>query len=103
MIEQPSAEFQRAFARIMEQALGREPRWRYFARGNGPMFYWTTERDGTGKYQSGVYRPIGKGSRSGKASRWEIDDDAISRHALRKDAKARALRLFREWKAEQER
>lgn len=84
---------------MLTEALGREPRWRYFARGNGPMFYWTTERDGTGKYQSGVYRPYGPGSRSDKANRWQIADDEISRHALRKDAKARALRLFREWKA----
>lgn len=91
-----SPELQAALNRMLTSVLGREPRWRYFAKGNGPMFYWTVEPDGTGKYQSGVYRPYGKGSRSGKATRWKLDDEAISRHALRKDAKARALRLYRE-------
>jgi|SRR3954464_10879759 hypothetical protein len=102
MTEQLSPEFLAAFNRILESAIGREPRYRYFQRGSGPMFYWTVEADTeTGRYQSGVYRPIGKGSRSGKATSWKLDDAEVSRHALRKDAKARALRLFREWKAEQ--
>jgi hypothetical protein len=94
-----SPEFQAAMRRITESVLGREPRYRYFQSGNGPMFFWTVERAGDGRYHSGVYRPYGPGSRSGKASRWKMDDDEYSRHELRRDAKARALRMFREWKA----
>lgn len=93
---EPSPEFQRAMERITASVLGREPRYRYFQRGNGPMFFWTVERAGDGRYHSGVYRPVGPGSRSGKATRWKMDDDEYARHALRKDAKARALRLYRE-------
>ena len=90
-------------ARLMPQ----EARWNYFQKGNGPMFVWTVEPFRTmygssadGKYESVVYRPIGPGSRSGKARRWERDETSASLHALRKDAKARALRLFREWEGE---
>lgn len=72
------------------------PRFRYFQRHNGPMFSWTVEKI-EGRYASFVHRPTGKGSRSGKAEIWKLDDDSIRDHALRKDAKARALRLYREW------
>jgi hypothetical protein len=82
---------------------GREPRYRYFQKGNGPMFFWTVERydEGTigkfaGLYVSGVYRPVGKGSRSGKAETWQLDRDSLSGTPVRREAKARALRLYRE-------
>jgi hypothetical protein len=101
MAERPSAEFLAEFNRILADALPREPRYRYFQRSNGPMFFWTVEKAGDGRYHSGVYAPVGKGSRSGRATAWRLDDDQYSRHALRKDAKARALRLFREWEATQ--
>lgn len=87
-------EINRRLAEFMPRPL----RFRYFAKGNGPMFYWTTERDDDGKYHSGVYAPVGKGSRSGKAKEWHLDIEQESKHALRKDAKARALRLFIEWR-----
>jgi hypothetical protein len=80
----------------LEQLYGSPPRYRYFQRGNGPMFFWTVEpvnANGKRRYQSGVYKPVGKGSRSGKAAVWEIDRDTTSAHKLRKDAKERALRL----------
>ena len=101
MTDPMSDEFRRALARMADSVYGREPRWRYFQRGSGPIFFWTTERAGDGRYHSGVYAPVGKGSRSGKATSFRLDDDLYSRHELRKDAKARALRLFREWKADQ--
>jgi hypothetical protein len=95
-------DFSAAFERAMTRIMGREPRYRYFQRGSGPMFFWTVEKAGDGRYHSGVYEPVGKGSRSNRATAWRLDDDQYSRHALRKDAKARALRLFREWKASQQ-
>jgi hypothetical protein len=96
------------FREYLNRLLPREARWRYFQKGNGPMFIWTVEPFSTrygskadGKYESVVYVPYGPGSRSGKATRWKRDPDSASLHVLRRDAKARALRLYREW-AQQE-
>jgi hypothetical protein len=82
------------------ELFGREPRYRYFQRDGGPMFCWTVERDEDGKYLSFVYRPVGAGARSGTATRWELVEAKSSKwkqvkHAKRKAAKARALRLSR--------
>lgn len=82
---------------LLDNLFPREPRYRYFQRANGPMFCWTVERV-NGKYVSMVYRPIGKGARSGKATEWELVESGKWKrvaHAKRKDAKARALRLHR--------
>jgi hypothetical protein len=90
---------------------GREPRWRYFRRDGGPMFVWTVEPFGSGgvfdtpnpqrmgRYASLVYEPVGRGSRSGTATTFRLAEDSESLHELRRDAKARALRLFRAWQA----
>jgi hypothetical protein len=90
-----------ALARLnqaIEEAFGRQPRYNYFQRGNGPMFCWTVEKNpGDGKYASFVYKPIGKGARSGKATRWELVERKTVEHSKRKAAKARALRLYRAW------
>jgi hypothetical protein len=72
------------------------PRFRYFQKRNGPMFSWTTEQV-EGRYVSFVHVPVGAGSRSGKAREWQMVDDSIAAHHLRKDAKARALRLYNAW------
>lgn len=92
-------------AALIARHLPREARWRYFQRHGGPLFVWTVESfklpdpddSANGKYESVVYRPRGRGSRSGNAQKWERDESTASLHALRKDAKARALRLFEEW------
>lgn len=86
--------------RHLADLFGREPRYCYFQRGNGAMFCWTVEKGEDGKYVSFVYRPTGKGARTGDASSWELVETKSSkwkqvRHAKRKAAKARALRLFR--------
>lgn len=82
---------------------GREPRYRYWQQhAGGAMFFWTVERydddaghEHAGLYVSGVYVPVGPGSRSGKARTFKLAGDSVSGHRLRKDAKARALRLYR--------
>ena len=74
------------------------PRFRYFQKRNGPMFGWTTERF-EDRYASFVHVPVGPGSRSGKAEEWQLDEDSIAAHELRRDAKARALRLYEAWLA----
>ena len=102
----PRDEMLQAFLRRMTP---RETRFRYFQKRNGPWFVWTVEpfalRDeshpANGKYESVVYLPVGKGSRSGKATQWLRDESSASQHTLRKDAKARALKLYREWEAGQ--
>jgi len=67
----------------------RPPRFRYFQKGGGPMFSWTTEKF-EGRYASFVHVPVSD-------VEWVMDDDSISAHVLRKDAKARALKLYRAW------
>ncbi|MGH7487632.1 MAG: hypothetical protein ACREMY_18815 [bacterium] len=68
-------------------------RWRYFQRGRGPMFAWATTPV-EGKFGSFVMKPVGPGSRSGKAEQWDSVLSTVVEHRRRKDAKARALRLF---------
>lgn len=80
----------------------------YWQKGNGPMFAYNTERIRTwpedpanGKFESAVFEPYGLGSRSGKATRWRKVEGESSLHDLRKDAKARAYRLYEEWLEQQ--
>lgn len=96
--EAPSAEFVARLNAELARIYGPEPRWCYFQRGNGPMFCWTVEKNpGDGRYASFVYKPVGKGSRSGEATRWTLVETGrwkVVEHAKRKTAKARALRLY---------
>ena len=86
----------------------REARWAYWQQDGGPMFVYNTERiqsanpddPGNSKFESAVFEPYGTGSRSGKATRWRKVDGMSSLHALRRDAKARAYRLYCEWREE---
>lgn len=115
MTAQLDEETRRRLAAVNDRIAGalfghsREPRWRYFTGPDGVLYFWTTEPYDAdapwqaGNYVSGAYVPRGKGARSGKASRWEVADDSISGHRLRKDAKARALRLYDRAKAGQRR
>src|SRR5262245_12012188 len=86
------------FQRIYDRVFGRPPRhtwWRQPAHEkNGPMFGWLTEPF-EGLYASMVWVPKGKGSRSNKADHWLLEERLTSVHDRRKDAKARALRLYR--------
>jgi len=91
-------------ARRIAELMPREARWAYFQRGRGPMFVYNTERinerfptRANGMFESAIFEPIGKGSRSGKAVAWKVRADSRSLHTLRRDAKARAYRLYREW------
>lgn len=93
------------FHEIMRDLMPQEARSRYYQKKNGPMFFWTTQPfnlyDKTdiaqGKYESVVYRPVGKGAKSGKAQNWKRDESTSKLHTLRKDAKARAYRMYCEW------
>ncbi len=70
----------------------RAPSYRYFYhKGNKDMFFWTTEtvtHNGKPRYASGIYRYV-KSKKQWKPTRERF-------HALRKDAKALALQLFKE-------
>ena len=102
----PSRETLRRLNAMLAELQGREPRWRYFQARGGPMFFWTVERydadaghEHAGRYVSGAYEPVGPGARSGRAGAFRLAPDSLSAHALRRDAKARALRLLRAWQA----
>lgn len=89
----------------LRQFMPREARFAYWQKDNGPMFVYNTERINTrnpddranGCFESAVFEPYGPGSRTGKATRWRKKKDSSSLHDLRRDAKARAYRLYREW------
>ena len=78
---------------------GHQPRYAYWETPDGAMFIYTTETFSDGKYGSAVYRPVGKGSRSGKRAITEWKPTREVHHSKRKAAKARALRLYMEAKA----
>src|SRR4051795_3837074 len=71
------------------------------------MFVWTVEPFGSGglldtpdprragRYTSGVYEPVGRGSRSDTTTRSRLAENSDSLHQPRRDAKAQALRLSR--------
>ena len=73
----------------------RQARWRYYgergARGQHPshLYFYTTERVGA-KFQSGIYHYF-KSKKS-----WMPKE--VKGHVRRKDAKARALKLFKQAK-----
>jgi hypothetical protein len=95
----------REIADRIAQFMPREARWAYWQTKDGRMFVYNTERlhtlnpndPGNGKFESAVYVPYGPGSRSGKATQWRKLEGESSLHDLRKDAKARAYRLYQEW------
>ncbi len=102
----PDPELVRQLNTLLAALQGREPRWRYFQRAGGPICFWTVERYDTdaghelaGRYVSGAYEPIGRGARSGRATSFRLANDSLGAHALRRDAKARALWLLRAWDA----
>lgn len=95
---------ERAISEAISRLMPREARWTYWQKGRGPMFVYNTEPIRTqygspvdGMYESCVFVPYGPGSRSGKAERWKELEGSRSAHTLRRDAKARALRLYDEW------
>jgi hypothetical protein len=71
----------------------REYTYVYFKpKGSSYKFCYTPHADQDGWYYSFVYKPIGKGARTGEAKRWKLTK--LVPHRVRKAAKARALRLF---------
>lgn len=76
-----------------------DPRFRWFTNPRGPMFCWTTETDSDGRYLSFAAKQEGSGSRNGMSSLYELAEDSVSRHQLRRDAKARALRMLKLYQA----
>lgn len=84
--------------RIYEAVYGRAPRHTWFRQPRdqrwGPMFGWTLEPI-EGRYGSMVWWPRGRGSRSNRAERWQLVEELTGVHDTRREAKARALRLYR--------
>jgi hypothetical protein len=80
--------------RAIEFSLGRhENKYLYFQpKGSSKQFCYTPHADREGWYYSFTYQPLGKGARTGKATRWTLK--SLVPHRVRKQAKARALRLY---------
>ena len=70
----------------------RQPRYRYWQR-NQRRFCWTTERMGDGTFAAFEYRPVGKGSRTGGATRFKLAREVHFK--TRKAAKARTEKWAR--------
>lgn len=83
---------------IWEEVFGPQPRTSYFrppaSERNGPMFGWLTSPL-EGRWGSFVHVPKGKGSRSNNAELWVLDERLTAIHDTRREAKERALRLYR--------
>lgn len=92
------------FTRYMVERglITRQPNYRYFEH-EQVMFCWTTQRlhdpghPNHGMFVAFIYKPYGKGSRSGKAENWKLTKQV--RFAQRQRAKARALAWYRTAKA----
>jgi hypothetical protein len=70
----------------------RQPAYRFWTDGRGWSYCYTTENMGDGKYAAFVYRPFGKGSRSGKAT--QLKKVREVRFKTRRAAKARASKWY---------
>lgn len=76
----------------MARFMPRDPASRYFEHA-GWRYGWTTEKMGDGKYAAYIYKPVGPGSRSGKAQSMKMVKEL--HFAKRTTAKARALKWYR--------
>lgn len=69
-----------------------ENKYLYFRHpGSSYQYCYTPHADADGWYYSFIYQPVGKGARTGKATRWTLKK--LRPHRVRKAAKARALKL----------
>lgn len=66
--------------------------YRYWTDPRGYRYCWTTERLSDGKFAAFAYRPVGKGSRSGKATKLKKVREV--RFRTRRQAKQRAADWF---------
>lgn len=76
----------------LSRLFARQPRYRYWTDPRGYRYGWTTERMGDGKFAAFVYRPVGKGARSGTARSFKVAREVHFR--TRRQAKDRAADWF---------
>jgi hypothetical protein len=88
--------------RIMRRLLmalpmgGRRNNYLYYETPDQRMFCYTPWKDSDGNYFTWVLKPFGRGSRSGKATKWKrVGKVVISR--TRKTARKRARRRYENW------
>lgn len=72
--------------------------YRYFRGADTNDYCYTPHADVDGYYYSWAYMGIGIGSRSGRAKTWKLK--YLRTHRKRKDAKARAIRMYKATKKE---
>ena len=96
MTDRPIPNLDPVFGRILREVMPemfnrREPRYMYFERGQ-TMYCWTTERMSDGTFRAFIYRPYGKGARTGTASKWRLTKEVKVKQ--RKIAKGQARRWY---------
>jgi hypothetical protein len=89
-----NTDFRRRLNDALAGLLPRDPRYAYWETNDGWQFLYTTERGGDGKFWSAVLVPHGRGARSGNPSYWRTRREV--HHRLRRQAKARAYRLYQD-------
>lgn len=86
---------------ILRDLFWHEPSYRFWEAPSGHRFIYTTERLADGKFASAIYRPAGKGSRSGRKAVTRLLITREVHHSTRRAAKARAYKLYRQHMEEQ--
>jgi len=76
----------------MSRYMPRDPRYRYWTGDDGWRYCWTTEKLGDDKYAAFLYKPVGKGARTGKARSYVLVKEV--HFVKRSSAKARAAKWF---------
>jgi hypothetical protein len=74
----------------------RRHHYHYFESPDQRMFCWTPWKDQNGNYWTWVMKPVGRGSRSGKAKFWKRVGKRV-RSRTRKTAKKRAHTRYIRW------
>jgi hypothetical protein len=76
----------------LREFMPHEPSYRYWTGEDGWRYCWTTEKMGDGRYAAFMYKPVGKGARSGKATSFVLVKEI--HFNKRTTAKARAAKWF---------
>lgn len=83
---------------ILDRIFGPTPKYSLFRTcADGYLTGWLTEPF-EGRYASMVWKPVGAGARGGKATaqEWRLIDSMTGIHRTKRQAKARAARIWRQ-------
>lgn len=89
------------FRQIWAERFAPPPHRMFRECADGWLFGWTIKPTAMteGRYASLAWKPVGPGARSGRAQRWDPVPAMFGIHRTRRQAKARAARLWRQHEA----